>query len=139
MNTVKQVRKGHALAACIAMICGDSLETIIRRTTMCESPDGVNYLPLSSAVKYLANHGWNFGCSFSPMRYFPEETKAIGVKIYFHEYPGILHVEDEEAWLGKRAVVWDNDLMMVRDPLVNTLQPLDVYKVLCWTPITRLE
>lgn len=145
IHHVRQIEPGHCLAACVAMVCGESLETVLRETslrksilatdTSDQSVKYLSYLPLNEAIKFLASRMLQWGISVG--RFEAKLTADVdGVQCNVPlSYPAIVTVSSENLEAKLHAVVWDSSTRKVLDPLYDEPRRIEQYQIIEWAPI----
>lgn len=137
MQIVMQKERGLCLAACVAMVANCSLEEVCANARILKSEDGVQFLPDNEAIKFLASRMLCYGLRLKPDVRPNEDTEEFTVRVSL-DCPAILAVPSPTFPGFNHAVVWDNELRMVRDPLHILPQPLDSYEILEWVPVSHV-
>lgn len=137
MNIIRQTEPGLCLAACVAMIVGDSLENVVNSTRILKSEDGVRFLPDNEAIKFLASRMLCYGLRLAPGTEVTKDIDSFNVTVSL-DIPAILAVKSKNFEGFNHAVVWDNQRRMILDPLHDDPQELSRYEVIEWVPISHV-
>jgi hypothetical protein len=137
------------LACCVAMICEHTLEAVItechyqlREVPAPHPLEGLPYLPLQRAVRYLAQYGFGYGapCSWPQPQTIPEGwdgelsytvLETIGLlSVRSRKYP------DATGW---HSVVYCPVRKLILDPQEIGPQKLTGYEMVEWACVPRLS
>ena len=120
MKTIKQSKPGTCLAACLAMVTNQSEQYVLNQITLAHCPQAkLDYVPLSQAIIYLANHLYTWGCTFTsknPLDLSTENYTELEFQIHIEPKtaPAIITVKSTPDL--NHCLVWDNQAHLFRDP-----------------------
>jgi len=139
MKLVRQPEgSGLCLAACVAMLTGEPLSTVMQEGRLLKSEDGVEFLPDNEAAKFLAGRFLIYGLWLTPQKFDGEET-SLQLDLPLDQQPAILSVDSKTFKDSEHAVVWDNKRQVVLDPQSDDPKKLGDYSINCWIPITKIK
>lgn len=122
------------LATCVAMLTGETLETVIKGCTLrLDPPDFDPWLEDKEAARYLAIHNLSYGMFACPTKTMTGNEKFINTRIPLDE-PAILTVDSR----GSHAVVWCPARKKVLDPQYGVVG-LSKYTITYWTVIADIS
>lgn len=137
MNHVKQTGPGLCMAASVAMLTGETIETVLKNARILKSVEtGMQYLPTNEAIIYLAKHMLCFGIVAGPLQ-FTKETKIVSVGITL-EQDALITVPSKNFPGEYHSCVWDSKIQMIRDPLKEEPQSLFDYEIIDWSPVVEI-
>ena len=106
LNHVQQPKLSSlCLAACVAMITGETLATVVAGSKLrIDPPDFEPWMEDKEASRYLALHGLSYGLYACPTKKMTGAEKFITVRIPL-TLPAILTVDSRRVVGGSHAVV----------------------------------
>ena len=136
MNTVKQGEDdGLCVAACIAMITGETLEEVVNRTRTFKG-----MVLTDQCIIALAQKRFTYGYTID-VKDVDLSRYRFKVTVDLRESPAILTVNSQRFPGTYHCVVWDNKVKMVRDPnpYLPLVTPITDYEVVEWVPIGKIS
>ena len=140
MKLVKQpLGSGCCLAACLAMVTDKTLEYVLANASLsyCDEYD-LEYLPLTEAIHYLADHCMTMGVSITPQSKMFEGIQEFNAVIQVDNADSILTVPSNNLEGARHCIVYSGGEIYDPYPInqVKTLEELEVFE---WWLIQRIE
>ncbi len=146
MKTIKQLEQGgECVAACVAMLCGETLqETIERRMKLdqTQSRSPLHGTSLQQVAALLIQKGLllGFACNWGKgVCIDPSSESAIELQWHLKDHDALLTACAYPKSRRCHTVVWDCAIEKVRDPLPHLSEANDLrdYKLIQWFPVTH--
>lgn len=141
MNLVRQPeRSSLCLAACVAMVAGETLATVVSECVLkMDPPDFEPWMSDSEASRFLSTRSLSYGLAAFPTKKLTGKERSFNVSIPMDEFPAILTVVSLTVTGGCHAVVWCPVRRRVLDPNRSGLHSLKQYTVVHWSVIESVE
>lgn len=137
MKTIKQREFGECFPAVCAMIVGKDLDYVLKRVQL-TAYEGAEYLGMSEATIFLAQHGIGIGVIFP----FPDgrvHAPEFDAHFSVHMSSAIVTVKSDRSDRFTHAILWDNEHQVFRDPRKGWKDCVwarrQCYHIIEWAPI----
>lgn len=135
---VMQTEPGLCMAACCAMLTGESIERVIEEAKPLQPQDGPRYLPTNRAIAFLSSRMIGYGLVIAKIEELSDDTEAFQITVPLTAW-AILTVPSPNFKEALHVVVWNPQTRRIHDPLHKEPRRLSEYKVIEWAPVYDVD